>query len=206
MKSHFHTLHLKKFLFVVTAVGLLHTTPIVSSAEAAAESSSISPKPVKLSAGLDTYSLLDNEGHIWIMGKRVPTKVKGLERITDFAFNGRGIAAREDGTVWEWSYQYDSPEDTTWYFPVSPPVQIPQLKNIVKVAENAQQLNAALDKEGTVWVWNSKQSLEKSESKAPVPIPGLKKVKDITIFKNQVIALQEDGTVFSSSGVGISND
>ncbi|KRE69623.1 RCC1 domain-containing protein [Paenibacillus sp. Soil750] len=201
MKTHFHTLHLKKLLLIGTAVGLLSTSPIiVSSAQAAVESTSISPQPIKLSAGLESYSLLDNEGHIWIMGKRVPTKVKGLEKVSDFTFNDRGLAALEDGTVWEYSYQNNSPEDTTWYFPVSSPVQIPQLKNIVKVAENSQQLNAALDKEGTVWVWNSKTSLEKRKEKAPVPIPGLKKVKDITVFNDQVIALQEDGTVFSSSG------
>ncbi|MGO4497613.1 RCC1 domain-containing protein [Paenibacillus sp. 2RAB27] len=201
MKTSFHTLHLKKLLLAFTAVGLLNTSPIIfSSAQAAADSSSASPQPVKVSAGLESYSLLDDEGHVWIIGKRVPTRVKGLENVSDFAFNGRGLAAREDGTVWEWSYQYNSPEDTTWYFPVTSPVQIPQLKNIVKVAENAQQLNAALDKEGTVWVWNSKHSLEKREEKAPVPIPALKKVKDITLFKDQVIALQEDGTVFSSTG------
>jgi hypothetical protein len=95
MKTRFHTLHLKKLLLTFTAIGLINTCPtIVTSAQAAAESSSISPKPVKLSAGLDSYSLLDNEGHIWIIGKRVPTKVKGLEKISDFAFNGRGLAAR----------------------------------------------------------------------------------------------------------------
>ncbi|NQX60077.1 RCC1 domain-containing protein [Paenibacillus qinlingensis] len=200
MKTHIHTMHLKKLLLISAAVGLLSTSPIIVSSAQAATESSTSPQPVKLSAGLESYSILDNEGHIWIMGKRVPTKVKGLEKVSDFTFNDRGLAALEDGTVWEWSYQYNSPEDTTWYFPVSSPVQIPQLKNIVKVAENAQHLNAALDKEGTVWVWNSKHSLEKREEKAPVPIPGLKKVKDITVFNDKVIALQEDGTVFSSSG------
>ncbi|TXK85907.1 hypothetical protein [Paenibacillus sp. N3.4] len=75
MNNNRHALHLKKLLLTVTAIGLLVASPVIMPAtQAAAESSSMALKPVKLSAGMESYSLLDNEGHIWIMGKRVPTK------------------------------------------------------------------------------------------------------------------------------------
>ncbi|TXK85908.1 hypothetical protein [Paenibacillus sp. N3.4] len=105
-------------------------------------------------------------------------EVKGLDKVVDFSFDKKGVALREDGTVWEWSYQYGSPEDTTWYFPVSAPVQKQQLKDIVKVALGHYNIKAALDKDGIVWVWTTYIDpfvTNKDKELDPVAIPGLKK-------------------------------
>lgn len=203
MRSFCKTFHFTKLLLTVVFVGLLGMSTGILPAAQAAESVSTSTKPIKVSAWNNGFGLLDDQGDVWYLGKRVPTKVKGLDHVIDISYGRNGLAVKEDGTVWIWGENGDQSTQTTWFYSMIKPLQIPELKNIVKVS-SSNGLFAALDSDGTVWTWcfavQQLDDLTKFDQK-PIAIPGLHKVKDITIVHGKVIALQEDGTVWRSEGI-----
>lgn len=161
-----------------------------------------------------------------------PTQVKGLQGITQIAAAGRhNLALRGDGKVMAWGHNRDGQlgngtRDNGWL-----PAEVSGLDRIVSIGAGVASFagncySGAVRDDGTVWIWGSGSSGVSGNSTAlvspdepggrnllPIQVPGLTKVKSLTLGTGHVAALLTDGTLrmwghdgYGQIGVGTSGD
>jgi alpha-tubulin suppressor-like RCC1 family protein len=161
-----------------------------------------------------------------------PTQVKGLQGITRIAAAGNhNLALRSDGKVMAWGLNRDGQlgngtRDSAWT-----PVEVSGLERIVDIGAGVASFagncySGAVRDDGTVWLWGSGGSgvmgngtplVSPDEpggrNLLPLQVPGLTKVKKLTLGTGHVAALLTDGTLrmwghdgYGQIGVGTSNE
>ncbi|MEF3313873.1 hypothetical protein PV433_33945 [Paenibacillus sp. GYB004] len=144
-----------------------------------------------------TKKLLDWEKYF--TEEKEPSVVKGLDGVKDLLAT---MILKEDGTVWNWKWE---PRNGSFIDMIrtTSPVQIEELSDIVKLSGAGTTYNyAALKKDGTVWIWGGGK-LSPPEHQGygkpvvPTQVEGLSDIVDVSISENHLLALKEDGTVWS---------
>lgn len=103
------------------------------------------------------------------------------------------VAARSDGTVWEWGKVRRTPG--CGY--TCPPTRVPGLTGVVQVAAGTLDQELALGADGTVWAWmSSHQPDARPGSRLPVRVAGLDHVVQVAAATWYCVALEADGTVW----------
>lgn len=121
-----------------------------------------------------------------------PAQVCGLRDVVAVAAGGiGGLAAKSDGTVWEWYGQ-------------SAPTQVSGLSDIVRVAAGVCHY-MALRIDGTVWEWEpgpwiAPVAAPSVRTRTPYPISGITDVVVIAAGETRSMAVQRDGTVWEWTG------
>jgi len=171
-----------------------------------------------LAAGSGHSLALDADGTLWAWGynpmgqlgdgtlrnRSLPVKVVGLDRVKSVVAGPlHTLALREDGTVWSWgdNMRAQLGRPITPFFDLVP-VRVPGLTGVVALSAH-WEYSLALREDGTVWAWGSNASgqLGRPESYGANPTPeqvaGLTGVVALSAGESHVLALREDGTVWS---------
>jgi alpha-tubulin suppressor-like RCC1 family protein len=98
-------------------------------------------------------------------------------------------AVRPDGTVWEWGQSDNSTTCTL----LCPPAPVPGLHDVVGVANAAIDVRLALERDGSVWQWQSVRQ------RPPFQVPGLPPIAQIAVGDWYALALGRDGSVWQWS-------
>ncbi|MCL1989062.1 MAG: stalk domain-containing protein [Firmicutes bacterium] len=169
------------------------------------------PKVITYAAGsVSNTTALRADGTVWDWGRpsihytqysRTPGRLS-LENIIDISIGQfYGIALKSDGTVWSWGR--GTGDGTGQVYTSAHTRQIQGINNIVAIFSRGFT-SFALDNNGNVWAWgsNSYGILGESDSivsvrNTPAQIQGINNVVDISIGSNYVVALKNDGTVWS---------
>lgn len=174
-----------------------------------------------IGAGSHHFLAVREDGTLWTWGGNrdgqlgtgdsldsdIPKQVAGLSDVIS-ASGGlwHSAAVRNDGTVWIWGAnnhgQLGNGRRTTKYDPGSIehyylPAQVSGLNDIVTVSAN-YDLTAALQKDGSVWVWGGING-EWFSSLVPTKIAGMEKITKIAAGTGYVLGLKSDFTLW---GVG----
>ena len=181
---------------------------------------------IAISAG-DYHSLaLKSDGTVWAWGDNesgelgdgttansyVPVQVKGLNHIIAIAAGeAQSLALKSDGTVWSWGNNENGQagngtQNSTVNPGVLTPVQVPNMKDVVDIAEGrmpgggpywdggtvkyGEGYCMVLKSDGTVWDWREVgYPTETSFKTKPVQVTGLSGVKAIAAGDNYAIAI-----------------
>lgn len=168
--------------------------------------------------GFHSLALKDN-GTVWSWGTNspgmlgigntinsdVPVQVPGLTGIVSISAGWYfSTALQSDGTVWTWGENICGQlGDGTTENRLSP-VQVPGLTGIKQIAAGIRH-TLALDANGTVWVWGNDWTKHSTTNTFlgyelilnPVPVPGLKNIKEVSSGGAYYIVLTEDGKILS---------
>jgi alpha-tubulin suppressor-like RCC1 family protein len=114
--------------------------------------------------------------------------------------SGHALAAAETGAVYAWGDNYFGQLGTASSAPVTVPVTVPGLSDIIDVAVGDAH-SLALARDGTVWSWGENQSGQlgdgtKANRATPARIPGLTNVIKIVAGARHSAALTADGSVW----------
>jgi len=134
----------------------------------------------------------------------VPVRVPGLTGVVALATSmTHTLALREDGTVWSWGDNWQGQLGRpSGSYPDPTPAQVQGLTGVVALTAH-WEYSLALREDGTVWAWGSNASgqLGRPESYGANPTPeqvaGLTGVVALSAGESHVLALREDGTVWS---------
>jgi alpha-tubulin suppressor-like RCC1 family protein len=115
------------------------------------------------------------------------------------SLNGYNIAARDDGTVWEWrTYRQPPPNGAAWTH--GAPAQIEGLREVIAVAAG-DGYRLALRADGTVWSWGQNSSGQlgdgtRQRREAPAPVLDLHDIVAVAAGNAHSLALDANGTVY----------
>ncbi|NOK13758.1 MopE-related protein [Corallococcus exercitus] len=165
------------------------------------------------------YSLaMKQDGTVWAWGHNAngqlgdgttterlgPVRVPGLANVAALTTGYlHTYALKQDGTVWAWgSNQLGQLGDGTQTTRLSP-VQVPGLTNVVSVGGGYSH-STALKSDGTVWAWGGNTSgqlgvggTSTTKLLTPAQVPGLTGVTAFASGWHHVLALKQDGTLWS---------
>ncbi|HZI07241.1 MAG TPA: RCC1 repeat-containing protein, partial [Archangium sp.] len=138
------------------------------------------------------------------MPNPTPARVPGLTGVVAVETGqGHSLALREDGTVWAWGdNSLGQVGQPAGYEPISTPVQVPDLTDVVAIAADGLY-TLALRADGTVWGWgaNFRRQLGRPSNyepnATPAQVPELTGAVAISAGLAHVLALREDGTVWA---------
>ncbi|WP_308633816.1 stalk domain-containing protein [Paenibacillus silvisoli] len=161
------------------------------------------------------YSLaLRSDGSVWTWGRNlwselgiqeqmtvtsiaVPTRLSGLGGIVSIATNGSGyqLAAKADGTVWEWGRSMES------VLHGIKPRQVTGISGITKV-EAGGTTGLGIKKDGTVWTWPREGTAAFAAGKGPAQAAGIAGAVQVTSYGDIASAVTKDGAVWMWSASG----
>ncbi|UJF33179.1 RCC1 domain-containing protein [Paenibacillus hexagrammi] len=119
----------------------------------------------------------------------VMNNLEGIAAVSAQYGNG-DVILKKDGTVWSWGRKLN---DITGKSEFPAPQKIEGLNHITKISTD--YLNAALDQDGTVWVW-----FPYPYTNNVTRIENIQKAKDISVGHGKLHILKSDGTVWEWSG------
>lgn len=169
---------------------------------------------------------LDGAGHVYAWGNNFvgrlgiegvesdtvvnPTLVPGLEDIVAFAtgWNTYPVAVDSAGKVWQWGVRpYPTGPYSVGYMRLDRPVMVAGLSHIVDV-QIVNNTFVALADNGLVYTWglndyttSGRAGVEGSYLPIGV-VPGIPRIKDYIVRNSHVVALAEDGTVWTWGASG----
>jgi alpha-tubulin suppressor-like RCC1 family protein len=179
---------------------------------------------IDISGTYRTLLMLKKDGTLWSIGYNrygeagtgssatwinEPQQVKGLPKIKAVsAGEDHALALDVNGEVWAWgrnAYGGDvgilgtgSSQES-----VMKPEKVKGLDRVVQIDASGGHFSAALKADGTVWIWGTNFSGMPVGNKRPYrfmepfKVPGLADVKAISSGGNYMIALKNDGTVWT---------
>jgi len=155
---------------------------------------------IDISAGNKYTLALESDRTVWSWGNNIkeegkyceiPLKVENLSDVTrvSAAYDGQCMALKEDGSVWNWSYDYlcKSNNAESEKENVNAPSKVQGLSGIVDIISENNYF-FALDREGIVWSW--------TQDGLPEKVSGISDVIDVSAGQSHVLALKKDGTVW----------
>lgn len=175
---------------------------------------------IDISAGGSFAAAIRSDGTLWTAGYSSLGALGGRGREEDSKFvevkdlyqikkieagAQHVIALKKDGTVWSWgdnTYGQLGDPALKWYS--ATPIQVRSekgsgyLRNIVEIAAG-DNISAALDREGQVWMWgdDAYHFADTVGKSTPYPVPTLTDVKSIAVGARHLLALKNNGTVWS---------
>jgi alpha-tubulin suppressor-like RCC1 family protein len=195
---------------------------------------------IQIAAGMKHAVALRKDGTVWAWGRRDngeigdgepkgpprraigPTRVRGLEGITQIAADGsHTLALRSDGRVMAWGQNRygelgTGTRDTAWT-----PVEVKSLDRVVAIAAGGgggSGTSGAVRDDGSVWLWGMNMSggaMSPDDEGARLLVPALMKgvtgARRLSIGAGHVAVLLADGTLrlwgfdgYGQTGVGTS--
>lgn len=160
-----------------------------------------------LSGGVNFSVALKDDGTVWAWGwnhggmlgigrtdnayflNPQKLEVENVSSITSAL--ATSFAVLLDGTVWGWGNNFDGRLGVSNTLDTTKPLQIPNLRNVVKVASNGDY-HLALTEAGDVWGWGH----HRDEIRLPHKINTLSGITDISASTLLFTALKSDGTVW----------
>lgn len=148
----------------------------------------------------NTYGQLGDGSNVSYAGN--PVQVTSLSSVGDIsAGQFHVLAAKNDGTVWSWGYNYYGQLGNGTKTGSNVPVQVTGLASVTKVS-GGYRFSLALRNDGTVWAWgrNDLGQLGNgtiTDSTTPVQVSGLTNVIAISAGGTHALALKNDGTVWA---------
>ena len=146
--------------------------------------------------------------------QNIPVQVVGengigfLENIIDIsAGTDHSIALKDDGTVWIWGANDDGQLGNGTTVDKITPIKVPNLTNVVEISAGWSYTHI-VKSDGSVWAWGRGTSGELGigatiQSLIPIQVVGvggtgyLGNIVDISTGEQHVLALKNDGTVYS---------
>ena len=199
---------------------------------------SITPVPVtglseviQIAAGWKHAVALRKDGTVWAWGRRDngeigdgaptglrplravgPTRVPGLEGITELAVDGsHNLALRSDGHVMAWGSNRNGELGVGTRVTAWTPVEVLGLDHVVAIAAGSgggAGSSGAVRDDGTVWMWGTNTSAQMGNGEgplspddpggrnlAPTPVKGITGATGLSIGDGHVAALLGDGTL-----------
>lgn len=178
---------------------------------------------VAVATGYEHSLALQKNGILWAWGSNLhyelgdgtttdrfaATMVTGIDGVVAIAAGiYHSVALRSDGTVWTWGDNhygqlgYDNVSKSKHEY-LSVPSQVASLDNVKAIASGGFH-TVALKSDGTVWTWGDNQfgqlghtSTDDLTNFKPKQVDGLNNIKAVASGKNHVIAVKEDGTVWT---------
>ena len=138
-------------------------------------------------------------------GQNVPTQVKNLTNVKDFAVGGyNSLIIKEDGTTWvsgsNSEGQLGNGTSVNGACQVTP-VQVPSLTNVME-ATTLRATNLVLKNDGSVWAWGANTSGQIGDGTSvinalPVKNNNISDIKEVVAGGEFSMALNSDGTVWT---------
>jgi uncharacterized repeat protein (TIGR01451 family) len=136
-----------------------------------------------------------------------PVQMAGLAGMSDVsAGTYHSVAAKSDGTVWAWGYNFNGELGNGTVVDQSAPVQATALTGVIAVAAGDAH-TLALKSDGTVWAWGynfngqlGAGSFDYTDRSTPVQVINLTNVVAIAAGGRGSMAVKNDGTVWVWGG------
>jgi len=172
-----------------------------------------------IAAGERHTVALKEDGTVWSWGNNVfgqlghtdfvvrnnqPMMVVDLKDVKAIAAGEwHTVALKEDGSIWAWGDNEDGQLGDGRVIATNKPVQAIDIEEVVAIA-SGNCFTVALKQDGTVWTWGLYFYYDPIEnvdiamtSTQPVCKEGIEDVKAIAAGSDHVVALKEDGTVWT---------
>lgn len=179
------------------------------------------PPAVQVSAGANNFGLtLDGTGAVYSFGRNNegelgrsisgyedanPAAVSGLPSITAISAGGsHSVALASNGAVWAWgSNSYGQTGDPTNSSTPRSAHDVTTISGAIKVAAGGNS-SYAVDSSGNVWSWGDnsygqlgRTTVSSYDAATPTQISGPHDIIDIAAGARHVLALEDDGTIWS---------
>jgi alpha-tubulin suppressor-like RCC1 family protein len=155
-----------------------------------------------ISAGWEHNLALKGDGTVWGWGKNyngevgdgasggvreTPVKLTGLSHVKGISAGiWSSMALKSDGTVWFWGQDTNGQNRTI-------PTLVSGLTKMMKIFTGSRS-NLVLGTDGLVWAWGTLYNRRQS---SPQVVSSLADVVDISAWEGDILALKDDGTVWS---------
>lgn len=174
----------------------------------------------EIAAGAKYTVVLKEDGTVWSWGNQnfestddydeeqsCNSKAEQVESLEDIKAIAAGewhtVALKEDGSIWAWGDNEDGQLGDGRVIATNKPVQAIDIEEVVAIA-SGNCFTVALKQDGTVWGWGLYFYYDPIEnvdiamtSTQPVCKEGIEDVKAIAAGSDHVVALKEDGTVWT---------
>ncbi|RAP78390.1 stalk domain-containing protein [Paenibacillus montanisoli] len=142
--------------------------------------------------GRNLWSELGIQEHMTVTSIAAPVRLAGLDEIVSIATNGGGyqLAAKADGSVWEWGRSLQSVKQGIR------PRQVAGINGVAAVEAGATS-GFAVKRDGTLWAWPREGSAAAANaSNGPARAAGISGVVQLTSYGDLAAAVTKEGAVW----------